>query len=275
MSGRAVTIPPLVEAAGGVLWRMNGDQREVALVHRPRYDDWSVPKGKRKAGESLLLTAAREVEEETGQSSRIGAPVGRYWYLVTVGGSRVSKQVAYWSMAAGGGSFTPDDEVDDVQWSGIDEAIARASSLVDRKVLTAYAAAPATTTTVLVLGDDDAGAVDPAVLECLRVTRLIASDAPACSSALEAYAARTGLVVEIDAGLTAATFGTAGSDVRRIITAASEGGAVAVSVDAATVAPLVSALAPAITPRPGLAAPCLLHLTDDEVFAIQRSELLP
>ena len=254
---------------------MNGDRSEVALVHRPRYDDWSVPKGKRKAGEPLVLTAAREVEEETGQSSQIGAPVGRY---CVPGDSRWQPRVEAGRLLVDGGRrwfVHPRRRGRRRAVVGHRRGDRPGTTFVDRKVLAAYAVAPATTTAVLVLGDDDAGAVDPAVLECLRVTRLIASGAPAWSSALEAHAARPSLVVEIDASLTAATFGTAGSDVRRIITAASEGGAVAVSVDATTVAPLVSALAPAITPRPGLASPCLLHLTDDEVFAIQRSELLP
>ena len=57
---------PVVRAAGGVLWRGHPAEPEVAVIHRPAYDDWSLPKGKAKRGEHLLLTALREVEEETG-----------------------------------------------------------------------------------------------------------------------------------------------------------------------------------------------------------------
>ena len=60
----------MVLAAGGVLWRGDADDPEVALVHRPQYDDWSLPKGKAKPGEHLLVTALREVSEETGYRPR-------------------------------------------------------------------------------------------------------------------------------------------------------------------------------------------------------------
>lgn len=62
----------MIKAAGGVLWRPGRDGVEVALVHRPRYDDWSLPKGKIKGGEHPLLTAAREVREEAGVPPILG-----------------------------------------------------------------------------------------------------------------------------------------------------------------------------------------------------------
>ena len=63
---------PLVLAAGGVVWRGDAEDPELAVVHRPAYDDWSLPKGKAKPGEHLLVTALREVAEETGQQAVIG-----------------------------------------------------------------------------------------------------------------------------------------------------------------------------------------------------------
>ena len=60
-------------AAGGILWRDGTGGREIAIVHRPEYDDWTLPKGKVKAGESLTETALREVREETGHKARLGA----------------------------------------------------------------------------------------------------------------------------------------------------------------------------------------------------------
>jgi 8-oxo-dGTP diphosphatase len=67
-----------IEAAGGVLWRpaTGGAQVEVALVHRPKYDDWSIPKGKLAVGEHPILGALREVEEETGHTAEPGRPLG-------------------------------------------------------------------------------------------------------------------------------------------------------------------------------------------------------
>ena len=88
---------PAIEAAGGVLWRYAADGLvEVALVHRPKYDDWSVPKGKLKRREHLLLGAVREVEEETGARVSIGRPLGEIRYLK----EGLPKRVRYWAMHA-------------------------------------------------------------------------------------------------------------------------------------------------------------------------------
>ena len=78
---------PTVLAAGGVLWRKDSADPEVAVIHRPRYDDWSLPKGKAKPGEHLLVTALREMSEETGHSPRIGArlPVTVGMLLLAIG----------------------------------------------------------------------------------------------------------------------------------------------------------------------------------------------
>src|SRR5215831_18611299 len=105
--------PMLILAAGGVLHRMRGDGTvELALVHRPRYDDWSLPKGKRKRGEHLVVTAHREVWEETGIRPRLGRRLPTVSYRVPVpGGGESDKTVDYWSMACDhDDGFTPDDE---------------------------------------------------------------------------------------------------------------------------------------------------------------------
>jgi len=72
-----------VVAAGGVLWRQDAVNPEVALVHRPKYDDWSLPKGKVKLGEHLLVTALREVTEETGHRPRLGPYLATVRYPIT------------------------------------------------------------------------------------------------------------------------------------------------------------------------------------------------
>jgi 8-oxo-dGTP diphosphatase len=96
-----------------VLVRDGGGGVEVAVVHRPKYDDWSLPKGKLDGGESWEQGALREVEEETGQRGEITADLGSDHY--TDGKGR-RKEVRWFRMRALGGDFTPSDEVDELRW---------------------------------------------------------------------------------------------------------------------------------------------------------------
>jgi len=110
-----VTVPQkTVRAAGCVLWRraVSEDGLEIALVHRPKYDDWSHPKGKLKRGEDALAGAVREVAEETGMDCRPGAPLPTSCYLV----DGRPKQVRYWAAEAVAGAFAPNREVDRMVW---------------------------------------------------------------------------------------------------------------------------------------------------------------
>ncbi len=134
-----VSSHPTVRAAGGIVLRSSGSgEWEVLLVHRPRYDDWSLPKGKADAGESDEQTALREVEEETGLRCTLGAPAGRTRYRDSKGRDKV---VHYWLMApmsdeaAADGMFVANDEVDAVHWCSIEEATERLSYAHDRKLL--------------------------------------------------------------------------------------------------------------------------------------------
>ncbi len=106
-------LPP-IQAAGAVLWRRSAGHRslEVALIHRPRYDDWSHPKGKLKPGEPDADAARREVKEETGMDCVLGAPLPTSHYLA----SGRPKLVRYWAAEAVGGSFAENDEVDRLVW---------------------------------------------------------------------------------------------------------------------------------------------------------------
>src|SRR3954467_13891342 len=103
-----------VLAAGAVLWRASDDgaEPEVAVVHRPRYDDWSLPKGKVDAGEHVLTAAVREIREEPGFEVVVGPRGPPTHYPVREG----TKRVDYWMVRAVGGSFTPNDEVDELRW---------------------------------------------------------------------------------------------------------------------------------------------------------------
>ncbi|HEV7726648.1 MAG TPA: NUDIX domain-containing protein [Modestobacter sp.] len=128
--------PATVRAAGGVVWRRGpGGRLETALVHRPKYDDWSLPKGKPEAGEHLLQTAVREVAEETGLSVAAGRRSVRTRYDVGLRDGRTApKEVDYWLMH-GTGDFVPNDEVDQLRWLGLDDATAACSHEHDRAVL--------------------------------------------------------------------------------------------------------------------------------------------
>ena len=112
---------PAIIAAGGVLWRKNIDgDVEVLLVHRPRYDDWSLPKGKLEEGEALISCAYRELLEETGLSIKLGPYIGSVEYFVPDG----LKHVEYWSasLIEDNSSFHPNDEVDQILWLNLEEA---------------------------------------------------------------------------------------------------------------------------------------------------------
>jgi len=103
-----------IRAAGCVLWRRSpiDGRLEICLVHRPKYDDWSHPKGKLKRGEDPLAGALREVAEETGYTTAPGTRLPTVHYEA----SGRPKQVHYWAAEATGGSFTPNSEVDRLLW---------------------------------------------------------------------------------------------------------------------------------------------------------------
>lgn len=111
----------VVRAAGGVVWRRVDDHVEILVVHRPRYDDWSLPKGKLDPGESEEEAALREVEEETGLRCELGAQLATVEYTDRKGRP---KRVRYWAMRPRGDrsdGFVPDHEVDRVLWVARDD----------------------------------------------------------------------------------------------------------------------------------------------------------
>ena len=119
-------------AAGAVLWRKSGEHHEIAVAHRPFYDDWSLPKGKLDPGESLPVTAAREILEETGYSAQLGALLGHVSYPV----KDRTKVVFYWTAEVLEGTFTPNEEVDELRWVSVEEAKSLLTYDVDRDVVT-------------------------------------------------------------------------------------------------------------------------------------------
>ncbi|MCW2532298.1 MAG: hydrolase [Blastococcus sp.] len=122
----------VVPAAGGAVWRHAQDGgTEAAVVHRPRYDDWSLPKGKLDAGEHALTAAVREVGEETGLAVVAGRRSVQTSYAIPEG----TKRVDYWVMQAFGGRFEPNDEVDELRWLPVPAPADLFSHEQDRVVL--------------------------------------------------------------------------------------------------------------------------------------------
>lgn len=121
-----------VEAAGGVVER----DGLIVLVHRPRYDDWSLPKGKLDAGETFERAAVREIEEETGLRCTLGAELDPARYTDKRGRSKL---VRYWRMTVVGGAFEPNDEVDEIRWLTPGDAAALLTYEHDRVLVASLA----------------------------------------------------------------------------------------------------------------------------------------
>ena len=121
----------LVRAAGAVLV----DDGRVALVHRPRYDDWTLPKGKHQPGEDDTAAALREVLEETGFEGRIERDLGVVRYTVEKHGAVLPKVVRYYVMRAATGAFEPNSEVDELRWLTREQAAQLLTYERDREVL--------------------------------------------------------------------------------------------------------------------------------------------
>jgi 8-oxo-(d)GTP phosphatase len=205
-----------------VLWRPAGAGSQVALVHRPKYDDWSFPKGKLEPGEHVLLAAVREVAEETGLRVTLGRqlPPVRYW----AGGSR--KRVDYWlaTAASDASSFVPNNEIDAIAWPPASRTAARLSYQRDVETLAAFRAGPRHTVPLILLRHasagrksewgrddqsrplDDRGTKDAEALADLLccfcgTARVVSSPAERCLATVRPYAARAGVSVETEPAL--------------------------------------------------------------------------
>jgi 8-oxo-dGTP diphosphatase len=208
-----------VFAAGAVLWRKapaSPDGVEVALIHRPRYDDWSFPKGKLDRGETTIVAAVREVTEETGMQCRLGRHLARVSYPIP--GHRKLKRVDYWAAEALDGEFTPGDEVDKLIWVPPTRMLDELSYPIDRRVMRQFGRVPADTHTMLLVrhakagrserykGDDrfrpldkvgraQAAALVPNLL-CFRPTAVHSADRTRCSQTVEPVAQQIGVDVD-------------------------------------------------------------------------------
>ena len=130
-----VTEDGIVRAAGGLLVREDPEGRLVAVVHRPRYEDWTFPKGKLLVGETDEQTALREVFEETGLRCRLGRDLGTVEYRDREDRRKI---VRYWVMTLDGGEFTPNEEVDELRWIPVERVAPLLSYQHDRDLLLTY-----------------------------------------------------------------------------------------------------------------------------------------
>lgn len=219
--------PEEIRAAGTILWRHRAGEAEaeVALIHRPRYDDWSFPKGKSKPGEHPLITAAREVAEETGVRPVLGRPLGVSRYQVC----GRPKRVDYWAATVaprhlpGPAESAAPDEVDKLVWLPAEDAMRRLSYEQDAEILREFTGAPNTTIPYIFLRHasagskgsgpsddrlrplDDAGFAEAAelanLLRCFGSARAFSSATVRCVETLLPYAFAAGVPVTAEPAL--------------------------------------------------------------------------
>ena len=215
-----MTATSAVRAAGCVVWRHSDTEAEVLLIHRPRWSDWSFPKGKLDPGETQIAAALREVEEETGLRVRLGPRLPDQHYEV----EGRPKVVAYWaaqpvnSTDISGNRRT--DEVDDLRWTRLTTAQDQLSYPRDRHLLRAFNSSPYGGAPLLVVrhaealkrkawdGDDSTRPLTPdgkrqadqlvEVLAAYGVSEVVSSDATRCAETMRPYVEASGAELFLD-----------------------------------------------------------------------------
>jgi 8-oxo-(d)GTP phosphatase len=223
-----VCVVGVIPAAGTIPWRRRRGELQVALVHRPKYDDWSWAKGKLDTDEEWPVAAVRETHEETALEVRLGRPLpGASYTVLDRDGEPVTKEVRYWAAEVTGGGGPLANEIDEVRWLDVASASDRLDYARDREQLRALVRADnagALTTWPLVLArhakalprsgwkDDDqlrpldgrgldrAEAIVP-LLTAYGVRRLVSSPSVRCADTLRPYAALLGTPLKLKDGL--------------------------------------------------------------------------
>jgi 8-oxo-dGTP pyrophosphatase MutT (NUDIX family)/phosphohistidine phosphatase SixA len=221
-----------VRAAGAVVWRPAGSGSQMALVHRPKYDDWSFPKGKLNPGEHALLAAVREVAEETALRVTLGRRLPPVRYAV----AGAPKRVDYWvaTVAATLSTFEPGTEIDEVAWVPANDTAARLSYERDVETLAEFRSGPQETVPLILVrhasagsksqwpGSDVSRPLDSRgasealaladLLRCFGAGRVVSAPAERCVDTVRAYAASIGAVVEIEAAFDSGPKGSTSPD---------------------------------------------------------------
>ncbi len=280
---------PDILAAGVVAFRPG---RQVLLVHRPKYDDWSFPKGKLDPGEHAVAAAVREVAEETGLHVRLGPPLPSQRYPV----ARRMKTVHYWTGRAVGdddvSAYRPNDEIDAVAWVPVEEAERRLTYDHDRRTLAEALRVRRRTRAVVVLrhgqarsrrawrgedsqrpllrvGEDQAHRLVP-LLAAYDVTRVVSSASSRCVQTVQPYAQTADLPMDLRVVLSEE--GASAAEVARLAEGAMEAGEGTVLCTHRPVLPLVYDGVGIDEPAPPLepAEMLVLHVRKGRVVAVER-----
>ena len=298
-----MSAPAPIEAAGGLLWRpVEQSQRgiEVALVHRPKYGDWSLPKGKLDPGEHPLLAALREVEEEAGARVIVGRPLGQARYAI----EGRPKRVQYWSLRWAGGEFSPNSEVDVVDWVPIEKAADRLKPDRDGLIVDEFLRDPRPTRACVVVRHARAGSrtawkghdidrpLDAAgraqakvladLLAAYDVSRAYSSPVQRCLDTLAPFAADAGLIVAQEQLFSESGYPTQPDGaVTRALEIVGEAGSVAICTQGGALPELVVELCRRLGTTPEGMKPVrkgsfvVVHLTVEQPTRVVAVEQLP
>jgi phosphohistidine phosphatase SixA/8-oxo-dGTP pyrophosphatase MutT (NUDIX family) len=252
---------PIVRAAGGVVWREVDGQVRIALVHRPRYDDWTLPKGKLGASERALSGAVREIQEEVGAQVAVSRRLPSIEYRV----DDARKVVDFWTMRYIHGDFTSNHEVDELAWLSVAAARERLSHDLYGDVLDAFCAMPVPHSVIVLVrharagkrsewtGDDRDRPLERAgrrqaarladFLSYFAADRIVSADRARCVQTVELLSRRTGVPVEIAPLFSDESFVERPSAATRELLALGKPGSAVVVVSQGTAIPgLLSAL---------------------------------
>ena len=207
----------MIQGAGVVLWRREDDEIHVCLVHRSRYNDWSLPKGKREANESLIACAYRETLEETGYSSIFGQYLGEIEYTY----SSEKKTIKYWAAEARSQerNFST-SEISDIEWLPISAALSRVNYESDKEILRRFNTIDVDAATLILLrhckaisrddwrrGDIDRPLADIGITQSMRlahdlfpyeITEIYTSPAERCMSSVLPIAQKKNVSIRVD-----------------------------------------------------------------------------
>ena len=214
-----------IQAAGAVVWRNNKDKTEVAIIHRPKYNDWSFPKGKLEIGESLIACAHREVFEETNIQTEFGPFLGDSEYLTPDG----KKQVSFWAAKAiTDKDFSPNSEVDQLKWVEVKKVKELLTLETDKKILAQFIKLDFGTKPFILLrhakavtrdewqGDDDDRPLDSlgqnqakrllSIYQVYNIEQIHTSDAVRCYDTVNPMVKGLGIKLEVTGKLSESTY---------------------------------------------------------------------
>ena len=214
-----------IQAAGAVVWRNQNGQTEIAIIHRPKYDDWSFPKGKAEIGESLIACAHREVLEETNIQTEFGAFLGDVEYLTPDG----KKRVSFWAAKAINQiDFNSNSEVDQLSWVNVKKVKELLTLDTDKKILAQFVELDFDTKPFILLrhakavtrdewqGDDDDRPLDSlgqiqanrllALYQVYNLEQIHTSDAIRCYDTVNPMAKGLGIKLEVTGKLSESTY---------------------------------------------------------------------